>query len=149
MNMHTKSTIEGVKANAHEGLSRAYEFAGDVTDVAGNESTTIKARLEKTAAAASGRTAELADQVTEAATAASKVVKRKASETAAKAREGAHATAEAVREHPGATAAILGGIATAAVAAVAGVKYYQSRTATAKKPARKSATKSPSGAPKA
>ncbi len=75
----------------------------------------------------SDRSSRTSSRVSDSVSRVAKSAQKTAKRTAERAQVGAKSTAQAVRDHPAMTAAVLGGIATAAYA---GVRLYRARGAT-------------------
>jgi cobalamin biosynthesis Mg chelatase CobN len=119
-----QTSEDNLKRNTSDPMSSNYEGTLGTK----HEPTTaeaVRSKVSEAASAVSKKTADIADGVAEAATSASQSAKKTARKAVDKTKAGAKVTAEAVRENPGTTAAFIGGIATAAIAAVVGVKMYQ------------------------
>jgi hypothetical protein len=146
MTITAKSQLDPEQGSALHPVSSFYNTGNPVGDVIADIDDEVRIR-GRDGRFVSDSDMPVIDRVAEGISRAAKSVQQSAKTSATRAQLGARSTAQAAREHPAMTAAVLGGIATAAIA---GVRLYKARqqpmveTNIARGPARtKPAAKSP------
>lgn len=120
--MTTKSPLAPEQGHDPHTVSAFYSTNGPVGELMEHVDDDVHTLRDKTGKFISGHDTPLSERVVESIDRAAVTVQKVAKQTAASAQSGARSTAQAVREHPAMTAAVLGGLATAAFA---GVRMYK------------------------
>jgi ElaB/YqjD/DUF883 family membrane-anchored ribosome-binding protein len=122
MTITTKSQLAPEKGSEPHSVSAFYGANGPVGELMEHVEDEVHTLRDESGRFTAHRDTPFGDRVADTIDRAATSVQKAAKKTAASAQSGARSTAQAVREHPGMTAAILGGIATAAYA---GVRIYK------------------------
>jgi hypothetical protein len=127
MTITAKSQLDPEQGAALNPVSSYYNMNGPIADVIADIDDEVRIRGRDGRFVSDGDIPVI-DRVAESISRAAKSVQQTAKTSATRAQQGARSTAQAAREHPAMTAAVLGGIATAAIA---GVRLYKARQAPA------------------
>lgn len=132
MTMTTKSQLAHEQVREPQSVSSFYGANGPIDDVIDEVEAEVEIARDRSGRFVADHAMPFGDRMADQFDRAAHQVELLAKRTASSARSGARSTAQAVREHPAMTAAVLGGIATAAYAGVRIYKASKSEPAPAK-----------------
>jgi ElaB/YqjD/DUF883 family membrane-anchored ribosome-binding protein len=124
MTITAKSQLGPEKGGELQPVSSFYSANGPIGDVIDDFDDDVHVVRDRNGRFAAGDESPVIERVADGISRAAKSVQKTAKVTAVRAQDGARTTAQAVRDHPAMTAAVLGGLATAAYA---GVRIYKAR----------------------